>query len=362
MRGAIRRGKASFELQIELQSDDGKRRRRFVSVKGSYKDAQRELARLLTAADAGTLPDPSNATVAEYLKAWLEGAPKGSAKTMERYGELAANQIIPHLGGLKLQKLRPEHVQHWHGTLIGEGLSPRTTKHAHKLLHRILTDAVKNGTLPRNVAGIHQPPEVEQEEIEILSLDQIADVMAKLEGHTLFPIVAIALTTGMQRGELLGLQWGDIDVDAATLRVERSVEETRQGLRLKPPKTKRGRRNIKLSVEAVSVLRAHKVQQMQVRFALGMGKTEADTLVFGDVEGELLKPPTVSRAWRRTVVALKLPAVTFHALRHTHASKLIREGVDILTISRRLGDSKAAITLDVYGHLIGGADEAAAAQ
>ena len=320
MRGSIRRrGKASFEIQIELGSGDGKRRRRFVSVKGSYKDAQRELAKLLTAADQGTLPDPNNATIAEYIKAWLQGAPKGSPKTCERYGELADNQIIPHLGDLKLQKLKPEHVQHWHGALISAGLSPRTTKHAHKLLHRVLSDAVKAGAVSRNVASVFAPPEVEQEEIQILSPDQIADVLAKLAGHTLFPIVALALTSGLRRGELLGLQWGDIDLDNSTLRVERSVEETRQGLRLKPPKTRRGRRNIKLSAEAVAMLRAHKFEQMEIRFALGIGKTEADTLVFSDVEGELLKPHTVSRAWRRAVVALKLPAVTFHALRHTHA-------------------------------------------
>ena len=164
----------------------------------------------------------------------------------------------------------------------------------------------------------------------------------------------------MRRGELLGLQWGDIDLDAGTLRVERSIEETTAGLRLKPPKTKRGRRNITLPPETVGMLRAHKVQQMQLRLLLSMGKPDATTLVFSDVEGQLLKPHTVSRAWRRAVVALKLPAVTFHALRHTHASMLINAGVDILTISRRLGHSKAAITLDVYGHLIGGADEAAA--
>jgi integrase len=361
MRGSIRRrGKASFEIQLELPSDAGKRRRRYISVKGTYKDAQRELTKLLGAADAGTLPDPSNATVSEYIDTWLGGAPKGSAKTMERYGELAANQVKPHLGAHKLQKLKPEHVQTWHGTLIDSGLAPRTVSHAHKLLHRVLADAVKNGTLARNVAAIHAPPAVEAEEIEILLPEQIADVLAKLEGHTLFPIVAIALATGLRRGELLGLQWSDIDLDAATLRVERSVEEVKAGLRLKSPKTKRGRRNLKLPAEAVAVLRAHKLQQSKIRLALGMGKSDATTLVFSDVEGELLKPHTVSRAWRRAVVALKLPAVTFHALRHSHASMLIRAGVDILTISRRLGHSKAAITLDVYGHLIEGADAAAA--
>ena len=315
---------------------------------------------MLGEADAGTLPDPSNATVTQSIDVWLAGAPKGSAKTMERYGELAANQIKPHLGAHKLQKLRAEHVQQWHGVLIDAGLSPRTVKHAHKLLVRVLADAVKNGTLARNVAAIHAPPKVEDTEIEILEPGQIADVLAKLEGHTLFPIVALALATGMRRGELLGLQWGDVDLDAATLCVERSLEETKSGLRLKPPKTKRGRRNLRLPAEAVDMLRTHKVAQMQLRLALGLGKPDGETLVFSDVEGELLKPHTVSRAWRRIVAAKKLPAVSFHALRHTHASMLIRAGVDILTISRRLGHSKASVTLDVYGHLIGGADEAAA--
>ena len=185
-------------------------------------------------------------------------------------------------------------------------------------------------------------------------------MIAKLDGHSLFPIVSLALATGMRRGELLALQWDDIDLDGSTLRVERSVEETKAGLRLKPPKTKRGRRNITLPPEAVAMLRAHKVQQMELRLAIGMGKPDVATLVFSDIEGRLLKPHTISRAWRRAVAVKKLPAVTFHALRHTHASMLIRAGVDILTISRRLGHSKAAITLDVYGHLICGADEAAA--
>jgi integrase len=360
MRGSIRkRGRASWELKFDIPSDDGKRRTRYVTFRGSRNEAARELTKLLGATDEGTLPDPSNATVAEYIDAWLR-APKGSAKTMERYGELFRNQVAPHLGGHKLQKLKPEHVQQWHGVLIATGLSARTVKHAHKLLHRVLTDAVKNGTLARNVAAVHAPPDVEDAEIEILSPDQIADVLAKLDGHTLFPIVSLALATGMRRGELLGLQWGDIDLDAATLRVERSVEETRAGLRLKPPKTKRGRRNLKLPSDAVEMLRAHKVQQMELRLTLGMGKLDARTLVFSDVEGELLKPHTVSRAWQRAVVAKKLPQVTFHSLRHSHASMLISKGVDILTISRRPGHSKAAITLDVYGHLIGGADEAAA--
>ena len=359
MRGNITRRGKSWQIKFDVPSLDGKRQQRYATVKGTYKDAQKELTRLLGAADEGTLPDPSSSTLAEYLRAWLDRPLGLSPKTLERYRELAEHQVIPHLGATKLQKLRPEHVQQWHGTLLAGSLSARTVGHAHQVLRLMLQCAVKNGTLARNVAAVHAPPKVEEDEIEILSAEQIADVLAKLEGHTLCPIVTLALATGMRRGELLGLQWGDIDLDANTLRVER-VEETNAGLRLKSPKTKSGRRNITLPSETAAMLRAYKIEQMRIRLVIGAGKLEPDTLVFTDVHGKPLKPHTISRAWRRVVTAKKLPAVTFHALRHTHASVLINAGVDILTISRRLGHSKASVTLDVYGHLIGGADKAAA--
>jgi integrase len=230
----------------------------------------------------------------------------------------------------------------WHAKLLDLRLSPRTTGHAHRLLRLVLQCAVKNGTLARNVASVHRPPAVEEREIEILAPDQIADTLAALDGHSLFPIVSLALATGMRRGELLGLQWGDVDLDGGTLRVERAVEETGAGLRLKSPKTRRGRRIITLPPEAVAILRAHKVKLLELRLALGLGNIALETLVFGTVEGGLLRPRNLSKAWSRVREAKKLPRVSFHALRHSHASLLIRAGVDILTISRRLGHSRRA--------------------
>jgi integrase len=117
---------------------------------------------------------------------------------------------------------------------------------------------------------------------------------------------------------------------------------------------------VTLPAATVAMLRAYRVEQMQFRLAVGAGKIETDTLVFTDANGQPLKPHTVSRAWRRVIEAKTLPRVTFHALRHTHVSVLIREGLDILTISRRVGHAKSSVTLDVYGHLMGGADEACA--
>jgi hypothetical protein len=185
MRGNItRRGKSSWQLKFDVPSVGGKRQQRYATVRGTYKDAQEKLTRLLNAADQGTLPDPSNATVAEYVRLWLASTHGQSPKTLERYHELAEKQVIPHLGALKLQKLRPEHVQQWHGTLLGIGLSARTTGHAHRLLRLVLQCAVKNGTVIRNVATVHKPPKVEDEEIEILSPEEIAEVRRKLQSHT----------------------------------------------------------------------------------------------------------------------------------------------------------------------------------
>jgi integrase len=359
MRGTIRRrGKNSFELKFDLGRVGGKRQTRYVTVKGSLKDAQRELTRLLHTADDGTFVDPTTQTIGKYLTAWLNSALTQSPKTLERYRQLARLQIIPHLGEIKLQKLRPEHLEQWHAALLATDLSARTVSHAHKVLGAALKQAVENGTLARNVAAIRKPPSVEQQEIEILNPDQIKTVLDGLAGHALHPIASLALATGMRRGELLAVQWSDVDLDRAVLRVERSVEETRSGLRVKPPKTKRGRRNIGLPPEAVAMLREHRKAQTELRLKLGQGGQPV--LVFSDTEGKMLSPNGVSRSWRQTCEARKLPRVPFHALRHTHASTLLRAGVDVLTVSRRLGHSSPSMTLDVYGHLIEGADAAAA--
>ena len=253
-------------------------------------------------------------------------------------------------------------MQQWHGALLSgdRPLARRTVVHAHRLLSLAVSDAVKNGTVVRNVVDVHKPPTPEDSEVEILTPEQIDETLYKLQHHWLRPIVSLALDTGIRRGELLGLQWGDIDLDCSTLRVERAVEETRAGLRVKPPKSKRGRRSIALPKRAVAMLRAHRAEQMRTRLLLGLGKPDDKTLVFSDFDGEMLWPDDLTRVWARVSLAKRLPRVTFHALRHTHASMLIANGVDIVTISRRLGHSKTSTTLDIYGHLFKGADAAAA--
>jgi integrase len=175
----------------------------------------------------------------------------------------------------------------------------------------------------------------------------------------LYPIVALALATGMRRGELLALRWQDIELDGAGVKVERSLEHTTAlGYRFKSPKTRYSRRTISVPSSTVDMLRRHRQQQLELRMALGMGKPDPDALVFCRYDGRPLPPNHLTYRWRRAVEG----KWKFHALRHTHASALIAAGQDVVRVSRRLGHSSPTITLRVYAHLFeAGPDLAAAA-
>jgi integrase len=369
MNGNItRRGKASWRLKFEAGERDqtGKRRTQYVTIRGTRKDAQIALTRLLVQRDDGIAINPSKTTLAEYLRGWLDNAEGLAGKTRERYRQLAEQQIISHLGGIALQKLRPADIANWHGVLLRRGgqggrpLSPRTAGHAHRVLHTALARAVKVEIIPRNVAALVRPPKVEAREVQILDSQQINTVLRALEGHSLSPVVTVAVGTGMRRGEICALRWGDVDLDAGTIRVNRSLEETASGLRVKPPKSRHGKRMISIPHSAADALRAHWLRQTELRLALGMGRLSSNDSVFTRLDGRPLSPDNLSRDWRRTVLALKLPTVMFHSLRHSHASTLVAAGVDVLTISRRLGHGSPAFTLTVYGHLFAHTDQAAA--
>lgn len=370
-RGNItRRGERSWRLKFDDGRDPatGARRTRFVTVRGTKRDAEKELAKLLHQADAGTLVAPERLTLADYLRAWLAEARVAaiSPKTAERYEGLIEGQIIPHLGAVLVQKLRPGDIASWHAKLLAGGrrdggpLSARTAGHAHRVLHRALQQAAATERVARNVAGLVPPPKVETEELEILPAPAVADTLTKLEGAAIRPIVVLALATGMRRGELLALRWGDVDLDGGRCRVERSLEQVKGALRFKPPKTKHGRRAITLPASAVAMLREHRRAQQEQRLALGAGKLPEDALVFGLPDGSPRSPRALSKEWARIVASRKLHPISFHGLRHTHASALIDAGVDVLKISRRLGHGSAAITLGIYGHLFATTDDRAA--
>ncbi|UYO37482.1 site-specific integrase [Rhodopseudomonas palustris] len=359
-----RRGERSWELKFDVGTDAaGNRKTRYASFRGTKREAQIELARLITAAAAGESVDPSRMTVGDFLDQWQRtwcGA-NLSPKSAERHDDLIRLHIKPRIGSTKLQKLRPVHLTELYGALQREaGLAPRTIGHVHRTLHRALGQGVTWDLLTSNVASRVAPPRVPQEEIQILTAAEIKAFLHQARNRPIYPIAALGLATGMRRGELLALRWQDIDLDRAKITVARSLEQTKAGLRFKEPKTKRGRRTITLPPSAVTDIRAHWKVQQELRLALGAGKAPPEALVFSGIDGEPRRPNAVTKEWERTVKAAGATHATFHSLRHTHASHLIAAGVDILTISRRLGHASPTTTLTVYGHLFPQTDDKAA--
>jgi len=228
------------------------------------------------------------------------------------------------------------------------------------VLHRGLERAVSLEIISRNAAHPVRPPKVERDEIAILTADQVADTLRRIEDHPLYPVAALAVATGMRRGEICALVWGRVDLDAATVRVECSLEETAAGVRVKPPKTRHGPRTISPPKSTVEALREHYRRQLEQRLLFGVGRPAAEDWVFPLIDGSPYPPDKLSRDWGNVVRDRKLPRVMFHALRHSYASALIAAGVDIVTVSKRLGHGSPAITLRVYAHLFNKTDDMAA--
>jgi integrase len=267
---------------------------------------------------------------------------------------------VPQIGAVQLQKLRPHHLASFYSALLKSGLSPRTVGHCHRLLHRALGHAATWGLAQNNVASLVSPPKVQQDEMVILDRDHIGKLFQRVKGRTLYPILMLGLATGARRGELLALRLKDFNTDKATIRIERSLEQTKAGLRFKGPKTKHGKRTISIPPTVVAELKQHIIKVQERRLLLGLGRAGKDDLLFPRWDGQVRSPHWLTQKFQQVMAALKIEGATLHSLRHTHASQLIASGMDVLTISRRLGHGTPAITLTVYGHLMQGMDAKAA--
>jgi integrase len=373
MRGHLRkRGACSWELKYDIPRDGGGRRIQYRSFKGTKREAQAELARILSRVADGAHTNPNKITVAELVGSRLtqwRASGTISVKVAERYAGLLKYQIAPFLGNVPVQRLHARDIEAWHTALKTKGrqngsggVSPRTVTHAHKLLVKSLREAVRHGFVLKNVAAEERPPKVITKTMRILTPEQLGNLPVQLAGQPMHALVVMALFTGLRRGELLALRWSCIDLSKKIVRVRESLDETKEhGLRFKSAKTESGQREVSLPEIVIGALREHRRQQLEQRLSLGLGKASEDAMVFATPEGRPLRPNGVSAEWARLRCALGLEKVSFHALRHTHASQLIDAGVDVVTIARRLGHASPAITLNTYAHLFRKDDSKAAA-
>ena len=357
------RGAGAWELKYDIGRDPltGRRRVRYATVHGSKRDAQRELRERLGAVDKGQHADARKMTVGGWLSQWLvEARHNVSPKTHERYSEIVTKHLVPALGMIPLAKLAPAHVQSYYTGALADGrrdgkggLSAQTVRHHDRVLNVALKRARALCLIATNPIEDVARPQVERRELEILDVDEFAQLLATASTTRLHAPIFVALATGMRRGELLALRWSDIDLTGNVLRVAQSLEQTAAGLRFKAPKTKRSRRSIALSQAVVEVLQDHRVKQIEERLLLGLGKDERG-LVFAQITGDTINPRNFTKEFARIVKRSGVRPITFHGLRHSHITALLQAGVHPKVASERAGHSSITITMDRYSHVLKG--------
>jgi integrase len=353
--GSITRRKDGLYMaRYTVQTATGSKRK---TIYGKEReDVAEKLADALSNRNKGLVFDAGSQTVGEYLERWLETSAKGSVResTYESYRKQVRCYVVLAIGRVKLKGLSSMQIQGMYRAMLGRGLSPRTVQYTHAVLHRALRQAVRWGLIPRNVSEDVDRPRLRREEIRPLNRDQARHLLktAGEAGDRFEALYVLALHTGMRPGELLGLKWGDVDLDEGGLRLNRALA----GRNLTTPKTKRSRRRIDLSAASIAALKAHRRRQLEKQMKkAGLWKNHG--LVFPSAVGTPLSHRNVVRSFKALLKRAGLPISTrLYDLRHTCATLLLGSNVHPKYVQELLGHASIALTLDTYSHVLKGMD------
>lgn len=323
---------------------NGERRRHRFTFVGNKTHADKALVAKLheIAQDGFTASD--RVTFGEYLTEWLNAArTRYAATTWYRYKSMVNTHLMPSLGYIRLQRLSVAQLNRAYADWQQkDGLSGQTALHHHRLVHRVLAVAMREGRIRQNVAALTERPKAERHEHRYFSRNEIERIIKAAAGRPLRPLIALALATGARRGELLALRWSDVDLERGSIAICRSIEQTKDGVREKAPKNGK-QRVVDLPATAVELLKRHRLRQA-AKAGLGPG------WVFPGSDGGAWTPHKVTDGFREILRKAKIESGSFHSLRHTAATQMLELEVPPKIVQERLGHSTIAITIDLYSH------------
>lgn len=327
-------------------TSDGRRRR--LSISGKSKAEVLDGLARLRFDPSTTQADDRKLTLGEYLSRWLEDLvrPSRRSNTHVLYSDRVRLNIVPYIGGTRLSKLMPLHVQGMLAALERDGASQRMRQLTYGVLRTSLNQAVKWNLIPRNPCNAVEPPRASSRVMQVLDEEQVRAFLRVAREDQHGCLYVLALATGMRRGELFGLRWSDIDLDNNSLSVNRTLVELAGKFDVADPKSTKGRRRIDLPPSVVTTLREYRKRML--------GENQpASMWVFCDVRGGPLRASNVvRRSFRPLLKRAGLPVIRFHDLRHTAATLMLSQGIHPKIVQERLGHSKIAVTLDIYSHVL----------
>ena len=302
----------------------------------------------------------SETTVGAYLTEWLATSGTRLRPTTRKvYDERIRLFLIPQLGHIRLSEIKPVDVQRMHAAVLAAGRAPGTAAAIHAVLRSALNDAVRMGILDRNVASVVHAPRPAPPEMQVWSAEQVGKALKAAQGDRYECLWRLAMTTGMRRGELLGLRWIDVDLDNALLSIRHTLYQGKgRSWESGTPKTEKGRRSIAISPEDVAALAAHRVRQLALQLAAA--EWHETGLVFTEANGKAVNANRLRERFLKLIVKAGLPVIRFHDLRHTAASLMLAAGEHPKVVQERLGHSNISITLDRYSHVAPSMQAAAA--
>lgn len=318
----------------------------------SKAECQAWLRKMLDQAGQGWNYAGGKMTLGEYLQVWLENSRASlRLKTHDQYRRTVEKHILPLIGNIRLKDLRPECVERLYASLLKFGSGVRTVRIVHAVLHRSLEKAVRYGLILRNPTDGAALPQYKHAEMMVLDEIQVSQLLVAAKGSRHEALYHLAVTTGMRMGELFGLRWSDLHWVSGRIYVRRQVQYVPgHGWSFVEPKTRSGRRTIKLGEGVLHALREHLERQQRERDTARERWLDHD-LIFPSKSGTPMDPSNLRLDFTHVLQQAGLPKIRFHDLRHTAASLMLNHGIPVIVVSKMLGHSKPSITMDIYGHL-----------
>jgi integrase len=358
VRGHVHRRGKNWAYVVDVGRDPATGRRRQQTKSGfrTKRAAEDAMSDLIGSVNDGSYVAPDPQTVGEWIERWLATvAPKIRPSTLRDYRNGLA-RVTDRLGRIRLQALRPLDIEELYASLLadghryGGGLSAKTVRNVHIALRRCLADAERFGLVQRNVAALVKPPTPQRPELSTWDAAEMRTFLAAMEGDRNEVAYRLIATTGMRRGEALGLRWSDVDFRAGRVTINRSLSVVDNQFVWSTPKTARSRRSVSLDPETVATLKKHRSRQLAERMVAGDAWDDAD-LVFCDPFGAPLHPDRFTRAFGSAARRAGVKQIRLHDLRHTWATLALKAGVHPKVVSERLGHATTGITLDIYSHV-----------